>query len=121
MQAMMLVDELELDGTLGLGGEEVEEKEDKEDVTMKDNRDNRNIAGDHSAQKLTNEEIESLIEKNKNKGMEIINTLIANNDTWDQRTKFSQAKYIKFKKQKYQVTFETRMPTAEELTEVYLR
>jgi tRNA (adenine-N(1)-)-methyltransferase non-catalytic subunit len=52
-------------------------------------------------------------------GKKIINALIANSESWNKRTKFSQAKFIKMKREKYLINFETRMPNAEELVEVY--
>jgi tRNA (adenine-N(1)-)-methyltransferase non-catalytic subunit len=52
-------------------------------------------------------------------GEQLIRTLIENSESWSKRTKYSQAKYLRKKLQKYSVTFEVKKPTALELCEVY--
>jgi tRNA (adenine58-N1)-methyltransferase non-catalytic subunit len=52
-------------------------------------------------------------------GEQLIRQLIENSDTFKLRTKFSQAKYLRKKLQKYSVTFEVKRPTALELCEAY--
>ena len=95
MQSNMLVDELSLEDDQIMG--EAPKLDQKEEVERKDNRE---IIDNNQAQKLTYEEIEQLKVDDKD-GKAIINALIANSDTFDKRTKFSQAKYIKLKKKKY--------------------
>ena len=53
---------------------------------------------------MTHEEIEAL-KKQGLKGGDLINKLIENSDTFNKRTKYSQEKYLKKKKQKYEVRF----------------
>ena len=43
-----------------------------------------------------------------------------NSASWNQKTAFSQAKYLKKKREKYSVFFEVRKPTAFSLCEAYL-
>lgn len=52
-------------------------------------------------------------------GADMIRTLIENSDSWSKRTKYSQAKYLRKKLQKYMVTFEVKRPNALELCEAY--
>ena len=57
------------------------------------------------------------IAKFRNAGKDIINALISNSESFNQRTKFSQEKYLRKKKQKYQVVFEAKKPSAFDLCE----
>ena len=52
-------------------------------------------------------------------GEELINKLIENSDTFSKRTKFSKEKYLRKKKQKYEVRFEVIKPSAMSLCEAY--
>eukprot|EP00347_Sterkiella_histriomuscorum_P021361 403334251 len=81
-------------------------------------RDNRDYVDDNKSQKLTHEQIEDL-KKQGITGNELINHLVQNSDTFAKRTKFSQEKYLRKKKQKYLVTFQVKKPTAFELCNVY--
>jgi len=63
--------------------------------------DNRNLVDDNKSQSLQIEEIEKMIQEGTH-GSAIVNKLIANSSTFDQKTEFSKAKYIKKKQQKYQ-------------------
>ena len=50
---------------------------------------------------------------------EIIEALKKNSATYEQRTKFSQEKWLKKKLAKYQMVFEVKRPTAAALCEMY--
>jgi tRNA (adenine-N(1)-)-methyltransferase non-catalytic subunit len=63
--------------------------------------DNRNIVDDNKSQSLQFEDIEQMRQDGTH-GAAIVNKLIANSSTFDQKTEFSKAKYIKKKQQKYQ-------------------
>lgn len=92
---------------------ELYDPEDKDDVietgTVEplDNKTQIGIRGDNStyvdtntAQKLTNEDISRLKESGMS-GTEIIKNLIQNSDTFDLKTDYAQAKWIKKKENKY--------------------
>lgn len=68
---------------------------------------------------MSHEEIEALKAQQGMTGEQLIKTLIENSESFSKRTKFSQAKYLRKKLQKYSVTFEVKKPTALELCEVY--
>lgn len=63
-------------------------------------RDNRNLVDDNSAQKLQQKEIGALKSEGTT-GAEIIRKLVENSATFRTKTEFSQAKYLKRKRQKY--------------------
>lgn len=63
--------------------------------------DNRNLVDNNQSQSLTIEEIEKMREEGTH-GSAIVNKLIENSATFDQKTEFSKAKYIKKKQEKYQ-------------------
>jgi hypothetical protein len=63
--------------------------------------DNRNLVDNNKSQSLQFEEIEQMRQDGTH-GSAIVNKLIANSSTFDQKTEFSKAKYIKKKQQKYQ-------------------
>lgn len=83
-----------------------------------DCKDNRNLIDDHGAsQRLTMEEIECL--KNQaSSDKEIIDNLCANSSTFADKSAFSQAKYIKKKKQKYTNYFRVYKPSVRLLCEM---
>ena len=66
-----------------------------EDDSDEEEKDNRNIIASTDNQRLTCEQVEAM--KESKSGKEIINALINNSDSWNQRTKFSQAKWLKKK------------------------
>ena len=53
------------------------------------------------------------------KGQEIINELIQNSQTFNKKTQFSKAKWLRKKAEKYLVTFEVRKPSSLEICEAY--
>jgi tRNA (adenine58-N1)-methyltransferase non-catalytic subunit len=62
--------------------------------------DNRGYVDSNTAQKLRPEDIKRLREAGAS-GKDIIQSLIANSDTWAAKTEFAQAKWLKKKTQKY--------------------
>ncbi|CAL8313332.1 unnamed protein product [Lota lota] len=80
--------------------------------------DNRNIVDDGKSQKLTRDDIETLKEQGL-KGQEIIQQLIENSSTFSDKTEFSQQKYIKKKKKKYESTIMILRPSCRILAMMY--
>ncbi|CDW89783.1 trna (adenine-n)-methyltransferase non-catalytic subunit trm6-like [Stylonychia lemnae] len=99
-------------------GDAEENEEVKEIIDPVAGRDNRDYVDDNKSQKLSHEEIEAL-KKQGMSGNELIQQLVQNSETFSKRTKFSQEKYLRKKKQKYQITFQLKKPTALELCNVY--
>jgi tRNA (adenine58-N1)-methyltransferase non-catalytic subunit len=81
-------------------------------------KDNRAIVDDNTNQKLTHEDITAMKQQTTD-GKQIIEALIQNSQSWNQRTKFSQAKYLARKERKYAISFEARKPSSLELCEFY--
>lgn len=80
--------------------------------------DNRNIIDDGKSQKLSREDIENL----KGKGLtdqEIIQQLIENSSTFGDKTEYSQDKYIKKKKMKYENSVTLLKPSCRILAMMY--
>ena len=96
--------------------EEIAFDDSDDGVEGKDNRDI--VVGDHTAQKLTYADVQALKDKTGD-AKEIIEALQAGSATWDQRTKFSQEKWLKKKLAKYQMIFEAKKPTSLALCEMY--
>lgn len=63
-------------------------------------RDNRDLKDENQSQKLSRDEIENMKEKGVI-GSEMVGQLIKNSETFQQKTKFSQAKFLKKKAKKY--------------------
>jgi len=61
--------------------------------------DNRSFIDSNTAQKLTDDDIHRLKESGVD-GFNIIKSLIANSDTWDNKTGFAQEKWLKKKQKK---------------------
>ncbi len=70
-------------------------------INPEQKNDNRNLVDNNKSQSLDFEEIEQMRQDGAH-GSEIVNKLIKNSATFDQKTEFSKAKYIKKKQQKYQ-------------------
>ena len=83
-------------------------------------KDNRNLHDTNSAQQMKHSDVLYLKESNV-EGQQIIDALVQNSKTYQERTTFSKVKYLKKKKEKYAVWFEARKPTALNLCETYLR
>lgn len=71
----------------------------EDEAQIEDSNDNRNILDDSSSQKLTLQEIESM--KKEMSGKEIVENLVENSATFDQKTEFAKSKYLRRKKQKF--------------------
>lgn len=80
--------------------------------------DNRNIVDDGKSQKLTHDDIKALKDKGI-KGQEIVQQLVENSTTFRDKTEFSQDKYIKKKKKKYEAVFTIVKPTTRILSTMY--
>ncbi|KAJ3286891.1 tRNA (adenine(58)-N(1))-methyltransferase non-catalytic subunit trm6 [Rhizoclosmatium sp. JEL0117] len=96
-------------------GEEIDEDESSE-------RNNSNLKDREENQKVTVEEIARLkkdMQEGKIAANEIIKTLVNNNSSHDNKTKFAQLKFIKRKARKYSKRFEAMEPTARNLCEYY--
>ena len=89
----------------------------KDDNETKDNRNIEDIA-DSQNQKLSKEDIMSLQEEGVT-GKEIIQELIENSSTFNERSEFSKAKYLQKKKKKYVPQFLALKPTARLLSQMY--
>mmetsp|Transcript_8504 Transcript_8504/g.25194 ORF Transcript_8504/g.25194 Transcript_8504/m.25194 type:complete len:512 (+) Transcript_8504:357-1892(+) len=70
-------------------------------ISLEQKNDNRNLVDDNKSQKLQLQEIEQMRQDGTH-GSDIVEKLIENSATFDQKTEFSKAKYIKKKQQKYQ-------------------
>lgn len=68
--------------------------------TYKPEGDNRSFSDTNTAQKLTPEEIEQMRAEGAT-GNDIISSLIANSDSWNNKTEFSQEKWLRRKQKKY--------------------
>eukprot|EP00551_Chaetoceros_affinis_P008002 CAMPEP_0203680010 /NCGR_PEP_ID=MMETSP0090-20130426/37794_1 /ASSEMBLY_ACC=CAM_ASM_001088 /TAXON_ID=426623 /ORGANISM="Chaetoceros affinis, Strain CCMP159" /LENGTH=528 /DNA_ID=CAMNT_0050547891 /DNA_START=31 /DNA_END=1617 /DNA_ORIENTATION=+ len=64
--------------------------------------DNRNLIDSSDSQKITEEEITQMRSNPSISGSAIIKTIIQNSSTFESKTSFSKAKYIKRKQMKYQ-------------------
>ena len=77
-------------------------------------RDNRDLIDDNSAQKLQQKEIGELRSSGVS-GSDIIKKLVENSATFHAKTEFSQAKYLKRKRQKYTPRVRLIRPCAQSL------
>ena len=84
------------------------------ETSSKVSRDNRNLIDDNSAQKLQQKEIGALKSEGTT-GAEIIRKLVENSSTFRTKTEFSQAKYLKRKRQKYTPRMRLIRPCAQSL------
>jgi len=86
----------------GLGSEEANTDDSTfPSMNPEQKNDNRNLVDNNKSQSLQFEEIEQMRQDGTH-GSAIVNKLIKNSSTFDQKTEFSKAKYIKKKQQKYQ-------------------
>jgi tRNA (adenine-N(1)-)-methyltransferase non-catalytic subunit len=85
---------------------------------------NQDICDDRESQILTHEEINKLKEKMENgelHGKEVIDCLISNNKSFEKRTEFSKAKYVKRKKKKFMKIVKFLKPTYESLCQMMFK
>lgn len=80
-------------------------------------KDNRNINDDNKSQRLTKDDIEEM--KRQTTGSELIKCLVDNSSTFEEKSKFSQEKYLTKKKQKYLNLFTVIKPSTKFLIEMY--
>ncbi|XP_051866599.1 tRNA (adenine(58)-N(1))-methyltransferase non-catalytic subunit TRM6 [Pristis pectinata] len=80
--------------------------------------DNRNIIDDGKSQRLSRDDIEALKGQGL-KGQDIVQRLIENSTTFRDKTEFSQEKYIKKKKKKYEAFITILKPTARIMAMMY--
>jgi len=82
--------------------------------------DNRDLVETDKSQKLTREEIDGMREDGV-EGVEIVEKLIENSDTFQTKTKFSQAKFLKKKAKKYHQYILVRKPSIRLLMEIHYK
>lgn len=87
---------------------------------MESGVDNRNIRDDGQSQILSNEEIEEMRNKVSD-SKEMIETLVANSKSFNEKTEFSQEKYLKKKEKKYNDFLQVRKPTIRMIAEIFYR
>eukprot|EP00250_Pteridium_aquilinum_P007214 c16983_g1_i1 orf=322-1815(-) len=83
------------------------------------NRDNRSLVDDNTAQKLSAQDIHRL-RMDCASGKDIVDALIANSTTFQNKTAYSQEKYKKKKQKKYAPFFVMRRPSSRRICEAYL-
>jgi len=84
-------------------------------------KDNRNLLDKRLNQKLTSDEIESMKKNDDITGTEIIDKLIENSASFNQKTEYSQEKYIKKKKEKYLAEYGILKPSIRNLIQYYIQ
>jgi tRNA (adenine-N(1)-)-methyltransferase non-catalytic subunit len=80
-------------------------------------RDNRNLLDRNTAQTLTTEDLRAM--KQEGAVADIVTALVQNSATFAQKTAFSQEKYVKRKKNKYNMIFRVEVPTIDSLCELW--
>ena len=80
-------------------------------------KDNRFILDDGKSQKLSKDEID--VFKSEMNSKQIIDQLVKNSSTFDQKTPFAQQKYLKKKQKKYSNLVTILKPNVRLLTEMY--
>lgn len=80
--------------------------------------DNRGIFDDDTSQKLDKDNIMDLKEQGKT-GQEIVDHLVENSSTFNEKTVYSKAKYLKKKQNKYIMKFVVLRPSTRLLCEMY--
>ena len=87
------------------------------DSLYKSGEDNRNLTDENRSQELTREDIESMQEQ-RMEGSKIIERLVENSASFDQKTKFSQEKFLKKKSKKYCQYIKIRRPSIRLLMQI---
>jgi len=82
--------------------------------------DNRDLQNNESSQKLSKQEIVKMREDGVD-GKEIVEKLIENSETFQNKTKFSQAKFLKKKAKKYHQYILIRKPSIRLLMEIHYK
>ncbi|GLJ40363.1 hypothetical protein SUGI_0830410 [Cryptomeria japonica] len=96
----------------------LQEDEAEKDHEKKDNKDNRALVDNNTAQKLSAEDI-SVMRSEGISGDRIVEALIENSSTFQNKTAFSQEKYRRKKQKKYSPRVLLRRPFARSICEAY--
>lgn len=95
--------------------------EDKKECELKEeSRDNRALIDNNTAQTLTGEDIEGMRRQGAS-GNDIVEALIANSATFENKTSFSQEKYRLKKQKKYAPKVLLRRPFARSICDTYFK
>ncbi|CAK9148278.1 unnamed protein product [Ilex paraguariensis] len=89
-------------------------------LIISESKDNRAIVDNNTAQSLTGEDIDALRRQGAT-GDEIVQALIANSATFENKTSFSQEKYRLKKQKKYAPRVLLRRPFARSICEAYFK
>lgn len=81
-------------------------------------KDNRDLVDDNRSQVLTSEEV-AAIRKEQGLG-QLLNTLVEKSTTFQNKTSFSQEKYLRKKQKKYGTLFKIERVTPDNMAEVHL-
>ncbi|KAH9289132.1 hypothetical protein KI387_033249, partial [Taxus chinensis] len=95
-----------------------QDDEDEKDHEKTDDKDNRALVDNNTAQKLSAEDI-SIMRREGISGNQIVEALIANSSTFQNKTVFSQEKYKRKKQKKYAPRVLLRRPFARSICEAY--
>ncbi|RKO94248.1 Gcd10p family-domain-containing protein [Blyttiomyces helicus] len=94
------------------------------DIETEESANNKDLVDTKTAQKLTQSEIEEM-KADSLKGTvhseSVIKAIVENSATFEGKTEFSKAKYIKRKSKKYSKIFTPQRPTARSLTDHFFR
>lgn len=100
---------------------EANNSEDNKECDIKDEpRDNRALIDNNTAQTLTGDDIEGLRRQGAS-GNDIVEALIANSATFENKTAFSQEKYRLKKQKKYAPKILLRRPFARSICDTYFK
>ncbi|KAL7748196.1 tRNA (adenine(58)-N(1))-methyltransferase non-catalytic subunit trm6 [Sorochytrium milnesiophthora] len=108
--------EIKGDGTLVVMARSEEDDAEKAEQPTTNNR---NIIDCDDHQRLSHEKIKEMSSGGQLSGQEIISTLIENHATFEQKTEFSKAKYVRRKEQKFLKQLTTCRPTAQALCDYW--
>uniref|UniRef100_A0A803L7D0 tRNA (adenine(58)-N(1))-methyltransferase non-catalytic subunit TRM6 n=1 Tax=Chenopodium quinoa TaxID=63459 RepID=A0A803L7D0_CHEQI len=89
-------------------------------VTAEESRDNRALVDNNTAQSLTGEDIDEMRRQGAT-GEQIVEALIANSTTFENKTSFSQEKYRLRKQKKYAPKVLVRRPFVRSICDAYFR
>merc|ERR550519_543294 len=89
-------------------------------MNVESGEDNRDLLDNESSQKLSKQEIVKMREDGVD-GKEIVEKLIENSETFQNKTKFSQAKFLKKKAKKYHQYILVRKPSIRLLMEIHYK
>ncbi|XP_022093544.1 tRNA (adenine(58)-N(1))-methyltransferase non-catalytic subunit TRM6-like [Acanthaster planci] len=93
-------------------------QDDEEEETREGGTDNRTLIDDKCSQKLSYEDIQALKNTGKH-GEAIVEQLVENSSSFKEKTIYSQAKYVKRKRDKHLMRFQIFRPNTMLLCEMY--